>query len=124
MSMTNPKLNYRELSPLAFLELEETPLLLDVRSQFEFELFHAPQAVNLSLQRLLLRDINFLAWNLPPWFRSLPLERPIAVICLTSHRSPIAAQHLSKKGYHQIYNIEGGMTHWQQMGLPVVRKSK
>ncbi|PSN20772.1 hypothetical protein C7271_00520 [filamentous cyanobacterium CCP5] len=58
------------------------------------------------------------SWVLPQWFAQLPKETPIALICLTSHRSPIAAQTLVKAGFSQVFNITGGMMAWQKAGLP------
>jgi rhodanese-related sulfurtransferase len=59
------------------------------------------------------------SWALPAWFRTLPKTEAIALICLTSHRSPIAAQHLAQKGFTTIFNITGGMMAWKKAGLPV-----
>jgi rhodanese-related sulfurtransferase len=108
-----------DLSPNEFVQLSQPPRLIDVRSRFEFNLFHAPHALNLSLPRILMAQAPLLRqWVLPPWFRELPPDEPIALICLTAHRSPIAAQHLIKLGFTQIFNITGGMMAWQQAGLP------
>jgi rhodanese-related sulfurtransferase len=57
---------------------------------------------------------------LPDWFRQLPREAPLAVVCLTSHRSPIAAQQLRRLGFRQVINVDGGMMAWRQEDLPVV----
>jgi rhodanese-related sulfurtransferase len=58
-------------------------------------------------------------WAWPEWFRQLPKTEAIAVVCLTSHRSPIAAQQLSKEGFTTIFNVTGGLMAWQKAGLPV-----
>jgi rhodanese-related sulfurtransferase len=57
-------------------------------------------------------------WVLPTWFKELPKDQPIAVICLTAHRSPIAAKALLAMGFSQVFNVTGGMMAWQQAGLP------
>ncbi|MFE4106892.1 rhodanese-like domain-containing protein [Almyronema epifaneia] len=118
MPSTSP-LHIRDLSPQEFAQLTESWHLIDVRSRFEYALGHAPTAINLSLPRLLMGQVPFLRpWVLPQWFRALPPDQPIAVICLTAHRSPIAAKTLAALGFRQIVNITGGMMAWQQSGLP------
>ncbi|MEC4814598.1 MAG: rhodanese-like domain-containing protein [Scytonema sp. PMC 1069.18] len=79
------------ISPSEFANLPEPPLLIDVRSKFEYGMFDAPRAINLSLPSLLIGRIPGLRrWFYPQWFRDLSKSQPVAVICLTSHRSPIA----------------------------------
>ena len=109
-----------DLSPQDFFNSSNPPLLIDVRSRFEYKLFHAPDAINLSWPRILMANIPGVnRWTLPQWFRELPKDQPIAVICLTAHRSPIAAQKLAKIGFTQIYNITGGLMAWRSAELPI-----
>jgi rhodanese-related sulfurtransferase len=106
------------ISPSEFANLPEPPLLIDVRSNFEYGMFHAPGAINLSLPRLLIGMIpGFGRWLHPQWFRDLPKDEAVVLICLTSHRSPIAAEYLVKAGFHKVFNISGGMMEWRQLGL-------
>jgi rhodanese-related sulfurtransferase len=110
----------KDISPSEFIELANRPLLIDVRSRFEYDTGHAPGARNLSLPRILLGRIHRLKkWVLPSWFRELPKEQPLAVICLTAHRSPIVANVLSTEGFQQVFNITGGMREWQRSGLNI-----
>ncbi|KST70320.1 rhodanese-like domain-containing protein [Mastigocoleus testarum] len=108
-----------DISPSEFVKLPEPPLLIDVRSKFEYDIFHAVGAVNLSLPRLIIGSIPILrSWVYPQWFRNLSKNEPVVVICLTSHRSPIAARYLVKVGFIQVFNITGGMMEWRRLGLP------
>lgn len=112
------------ISPQEFAELSESPLLIDVRSQLEYSLSHATNASNISLPRILMSSNSWLRRRiLPQWFQDLPKDRPIALICLTAHRSPIAAQKLIKAGFTEVYNITGGMLEWQRLGLSTCRGS-
>ncbi len=107
-----------DLSPEKFTQLPNPPRLIDVRSNFEYAMFHAPGAVNLSLPRILMGSIPWLGrWVLPQWFQELSCDEPIAVICLSAHRSPIAANALVKAGFTQVFNITGGMVEWRKLGL-------
>lgn len=112
------------ISPEDFTQLAKQPRLIDVRSSLEYSMFHAPDAVNLSLLRILMGSYALLRrWVLPQWFQELAQDEPIALICLTSHRSPIAAQQLIKSGFTKVYNVTGGMMEWRKLGLPI-SKSK
>ena len=118
-SMANSPSQIVDISPKAFTKLPNPPRLIDVRSKFEYGMFHAPDAINLSLPRILMGSNSWLRrYVLPQWFRELPKDEPIALICLTAHRSPIAAQQLTKAGFSQVYNVTGGMMEWQKSGLP------
>ncbi len=108
------------ISPTEFTQLPNPPLLIDVRSGLEYVMFHAPNAINLNLIRILMGSNSWLSRRvLPQWFRELSQDQPIALICLTSHRSPIAAKQLAKAGFTKVYNITGGMREWQRLGLPI-----
>jgi len=122
--MSNSTSNIATLSPEQFCRLPRPPRLLDVRTALEYRASHAPTAVHLSMQRILLGRIPGLRnWVLPQWFRDLPRDEPLAVMCLTSHRSPIVAQALTKAGFSNILNISGGLMDWEKADLPVKKAS-
>ncbi|QFS52554.1 rhodanese-like domain-containing protein [Nostoc sphaeroides] len=57
-------------------------------------MFHAPGAINLSLPRILIGMIPGLRrWLYPQWFRDLPKNESVVVICLTSHRAISSDRH-------------------------------
>ena len=105
-----------DLSPTDLAQAPNATLLIDVRSGLEYLTGHAPGARNLSLPRILL-DLGVSRWFLPQWFRELSPDQPIVVICLTAHRSPIAARQLTKAGFTTVYNITGGMVEWRRLSL-------
>lgn len=116
---TSFKPSVTNLSPQEFQQLSHPPLLIDVRSQFEYVRGHAQGALNLSLPRILMAQNAYLRqFILPHWFRELPKEQPIAIICLTAHRSPIAAKSLLKLGFNKVFNVTGGMREWWQLNYP------
>ncbi len=104
------------LSPTDLAQAANAPVIIDVRSELEYLTGHASGARNLSLPRILL-GLGVSRWFLPQWFRELSPDQPIAVICLTAHRSPIAAKQLTKAGFTTVYNITGGMIEWRRLGL-------
>jgi rhodanese-related sulfurtransferase len=119
MTTASANASYREISPKKLAKMPNKPLVLDVRSGMEYKNGHVPGAVNVSLPRLMFGMMPLFRWMLPKWFRELPKDKPIAVMCLTSHRSPIAAQQLIKAGFEKVWNVSGGMMKWQQLGLDV-----
>ncbi|MCC0178144.1 rhodanese-like domain-containing protein [Waterburya agarophytonicola K14] len=121
-SIANSPPQVINLSPEEFTQLPQPPRLIDVRSKFEYGVFHAPNAINLSLPRILMNNPPWLSrYVLPQWFQELPEDEPIALICLTSHRSPIAAEQLTKAGFTEVYNVTGGMMEWKELGLPTCK---
>jgi len=118
--IASPPADIRNISPQEYCQQSPPPLLIDVRTRLEYRLFHAPEAVNLSLPRLLLGRLPLLGWLWPHWLRQLPKDQPIALVCLTAHRSPIAAQQLVAAGFRSVFNLTGGMRRWRQDGLPTV----
>ncbi len=109
------------ITPQKFAQLNNQPLLIDVRSRLEYNSGHAPDAQNLSLQRLMLSQLPFLSKvMLPQWFRELPKDQPVAVVCLTAHRSPIAANRLTQLGFQKVMNLTGGMMAWRSQNLDIM----
>ena len=88
-------------------------LLLDVRTPFEYHWFRIP---NTTSQPTLL--VNPKA--LPP----TDPKRPIVVVCLSGHRSAVAAYRLRKLGFQNVSYLIGGMLAWLLSGGPTVRSSK
>lgn len=118
---TSLKPSVTNISPQELYQLSNPPLLIDVRSQFEYVRGHGQGAVNLSLPRILMAQNAYLRqFVVPKWFRDLRKEQPIAVICLTAHRSPIAANSLLKMGFTKVLNVTGGMSQWWQLNYPNV----
>ncbi len=86
------------------------PLLVDVRTATEFKLFHIEGAQS---QPDLLLDRN--SFDLPD------KERPLVVICLSGHRSPVAGAKLKKQGFRKVYYLSWGMIAWLLSGGRVKR---
>ena len=76
------------------------PQLLDVRTPAEFALFHIPGAINRP-------D----ALTVPAAQLGLDPSRPVAVVCMTGHRSPFVARKLAQAGF-DASNLTWGMLGW------------
>jgi len=76
-------------------------LLLDVRSEAEFETFHLPGAVSLPHDEIETRAADMLPDK----------DRVIFVYCRAGNRSRVAADLLARMGYSRVYDI-GGVNDW------------
>lgn len=81
--------------------------VLDVRDEYEWNEKHIPGAVH--------QFVGDLEENLP----QLPKDSDIVVHCSVGHRSGLAVSILKRHGYSGIYNMLGGITAWEKLGLPL-----
>jgi hydroxyacylglutathione hydrolase len=106
-----PVRRLRQASPAELLDdvsREPSIRVLDVRSDDEWEAGHVCGATHL------------MGGYLPDHARELARGgEPLAVVCQTGYRSTVAASVLERAGAADVRNVTGGMTAWQQAGLPV-----
>jgi hydroxyacylglutathione hydrolase len=106
-----PVRRLRQASPTELLDdvsREPSIRVLDVRSDEEWEGGHVCGATHL------------MGGYLPERARELARGGgPLAVVCQTGYRSTVAASVLERAGAADVRNVTGGMTAWQQAGLPV-----
>jgi hydroxyacylglutathione hydrolase len=82
--------------------------LVDVRSDSEWNHGHLPGALHIPLGSLGLR------------IAELPRQRPIVVQCQSGDRSAIAASVLLGAGWHDVFNLRGGLSEWMREGRAVL----
>jgi rhodanese-related sulfurtransferase len=82
-------------------------MLVDVRTQGEFNRGHAKGAINIPLNELSNR------------VSELTADQPIVVICASGNRSRSGANIIAKAGFDKVYNFNGGTMAWMSAGLPV-----
>jgi len=92
----------------------ENALVLDVRTEQEYEQGHILDSLNIPLG-LLDQNIKQLGED---------RERPILVVCRSGQRSARAAGILKKHGFNHIYNLAGGLMAWEKEGLPLHKGKK
>jgi len=93
----------------AKLDAREPLVLVDVRSSEEFKSGHVVGAKLLPLPVLESR------------LGELKKDAAIYVICLSGARSSSACALLQRQGFTNVTNVSGGMSAWQQAGLPSKR---
>ncbi len=97
------------LTPIQLKSRQQQLLVIDVRGWLEYVMGHVPGAQRLSRDRIL---------------KTISKDQPIAITCLSGHRSAIAAQELVTQGYRQVYNLQGGLLAWQSAGYSVQRGNR
>jgi thioredoxin 1 len=88
---------------------EQEGVLLDVRTEREFQSGHIENA----------GQLNFYARDFRQRLLLLPRDKPVYIYCNTGRRSHIAASYLIRNGYSRVYNLKQGIMEWEQAGLPV-----
>ncbi|WP_262365983.1 rhodanese-like domain-containing protein [Bacillus sp. E214] len=75
--------------------------LIDVREQKEFDGGHILGARNIPSTQLKMR------------MKELRKDKPVYLYCQSGMRSTRAAQMLYKKGYRELYQLDGGFKQWK-----------
>lgn len=101
------------ISPKAAHELasrDAAVKLLDVRSALEFSEAHIKDSINI--------PIDMLMGKLETLSRT---GQSYIVLCRTGNRSPMAADMLLQSGIRAVKVLDGGITQWQKLRLPVIK---
>jgi rhodanese-related sulfurtransferase len=85
-------------------------VLLDVRGGDEYAAGHLPNSKNIP------------AADLDKRLGELPANKPVIVVCASGSRAGRAAAALRKAGRSDVFCLDGGISGWQQAGLPITRK--
>ena len=93
----------------ALIDWKPALVILDVRTEGEFNDGHIEGAINIPFDELHARLME-----LNPLYE-------ILVYCRTGVRSARAMQILRENGYSKIYNMAGGIEAWRQAGYPTVK---
>lgn len=101
---SDDKKSYRQISPeeaAAMMEKEADYIILDVRTQEEYETAHIPGAICIPNETIGIGDIP----ELPD------KDQLILVYCRSGNRSKQASEKLAKQGYTNIVEF-GGINSW------------
>ena len=90
----------------------EDAMVLDVREPAEYAGGHIPKALPIPLGQLSKRLDELQRFK----------DKPIVVVCRSGNRSANACGILKKNEFPQVLNLSGGMSAWEQAGLPVTKK--
>jgi rhodanese-related sulfurtransferase len=91
---------------------ESGVVILDVRTPGEFAEGHIEGA----------RLIDFQSGNFESEIAGLDKEATYAVYCRSGNRSGQAVAIMHDAGFHNVYNLEGGVIDWANEGMTLVQK--
>jgi rhodanese-related sulfurtransferase len=89
---------------------EAAVITVDVRTPGEFMTGHIQGAQN----------IDFESGNFENEISSLDKNGTYAVYCRSGNRSGQAVKVMHDAGFHNVYNLNGGVIDWANAGLPLV----
>ena len=106
-----PLINQRLSPPDFATKLEALPneQLIDVRTPDEYQTGHLPHSTL----------INFKGDGFREEMAQLDKKRPVMVYCAAGGRSTATAALLEELGFTEVYELEGGITRWQEAGKEV-----
>jgi len=81
--------------------------VLDVRTQEEWNEYHAPNTTLIPLDQL------------PSRLNEVPHDRQIVVVCRSGNRSQQAREILLNAGFEQVTSMSGGLNEWRAKGYPL-----
>ncbi len=91
----------------AYTKYQNGAFFLDVRTQEEWNEFHAPNATLIPLDQL------------PARLNELPKDKEIVVVCRSGNRSQQGRDILLNAGFAQVTSMQGGLTDWRASGYPI-----
>ncbi len=91
----------------AYTKYQNGAFFLDVRTQEEWNEFHAPNATLIPLDQL------------PARLNELPKDKEIVVVCRSGNRSQQGRNILLNAGFAQVTSMQGGLTDWRASGYPI-----
>jgi len=91
----------------AYSKYQGGTFLLDVRTQEEWNEYHAPNTTLIPLDQL------------PARLNELPKDKEIVVICRSGNRSAQGRDILLNAGFTQVTSMAGGLTEWRASGYPI-----
>jgi rhodanese-related sulfurtransferase len=93
---------------LKLIETRQAPVIIDVRTQGEFDAGHVPGALH----------IPFWAAFSPDQLQQTDADQQLVLYCQHGPRAGLAKLALKMSGYHNIVYLQGHMSAWQEAKLP------
>ena len=103
-----PQMTTRQLAAIQADDAAPYIVLLDARTATEFSVSHLPGAVLASNTRMALDALE-----------STDPERTVIVYCSVGYRSSRLAADLRRRGFKNVFNLEGSLFQWANEGRPL-----
>ena len=91
----------------AYAKYQGGAFVLDVRTQEEWNEFHAPNTTLIPLDQL------------PARLNEVPKDKEIVVVCRSGNRSQQGRDILLNAGFEQVTSMTGGLNEWRTSGYPI-----
>lgn len=91
------------------LQQNKKTYLLDVRTPEEYLKVRIDGAHLIPIDKLMAR------------IDEIPTDRALLVYCAVGSRSASVSDYLEKRGYDQVYNLQGGIWAWQLRNYPTLK---
>ena len=91
----------------AYTKYQNGAFVLDVRTQEEWNEYHAPNTTLIPLDQL------------PARLNEVPKDREIVVVCRSGNRSQEGRDILLNAGFMQVTSVKGGLNEWRANGYPI-----
>ena len=91
----------------AYSKYQAGAFVLDVRTQEEWNEYHAPNTTLIPLDQL------------PARLSEVPQDKEIVVVCRSGNRSQQGRDILLNAGFKQVTSMTGGLNEWRSKGYPI-----
>jgi rhodanese-related sulfurtransferase len=91
----------------AYARYQQGAYVLDVRTQEEWDEYHAPNTTLIPLDQLASRVAE------------VPTDREVVVVCRSGNRSQEGRDILKAAGFTTVTSMAGGLKEWRSAGYPV-----
>ena len=91
----------------AYEKYQAGAFVLDVRTQEEWDEYHAPNTTLIPLDQLVAR------------LNEIPRDKEIVVVCRSGNRSQQGRDILLEAGFQQVTSMSGGLNEWRSKGYPI-----
>ena len=91
----------------AYEKYQAGAFVLDVRTQEEWDEYHAPNTTLIPLDQLVSR------------LNEIPRDKEIVVVCRSGNRSQQGRDILLGAGFQQVTSMTGGLNEWRSKGYPI-----
>jgi len=99
------------ISPEDLSKIKKDAQLIDVRQPREFASGHLENAVNM----------NLYARDFEKQLMTLDKNKEVYLYCLSGIRSANAARKLKKMGFVKVYDLQGGLSNWNNQQYPITK---
>jgi rhodanese-related sulfurtransferase len=99
--------NVAPADAMALLTQRQQVFLLDVRTAEEYRQARLDGATLIPIDQVVRR------------LAEIPRDRPVLVYCAVGSRSAQVFNFLARRGYAEVYNLDGGIYAWAAQGYPV-----